>query len=138
MIHRQSPLRDSSARTSCARLGSSILRDLGDGGGVVSSIRGRFVREGLSGLWGEVGEVDEEEGDEGDNGELFVECESFRGQWKETEFVWTERGAGSLEGLGVSSWIEGGGWEQTISEESRGSSESALRLRGREWRGIDS
>jgi len=104
----------------------------------VSSIRGRFVREGLSGLRGEVGEGDEEEEGEGDNGELFTECESSRGQRREVGFVWTERGAGSFEGLGVSSWMEEGvGWEQTISEESRGSSESALRLRGREWRGID-
>lgn len=106
----------------------------------MSSIRGRFVREGLSGLRGEVGEGDEEEEGEGegDNGELFTECESSRGQRREVGFVWTERGAGSFEGLGVSSWMEEGvGWEQTISEESRGSSESALRLRGREWRGID-
>jgi hypothetical protein len=75
VIHRQSPLRDSSAGASCARFGSSFLRDFGDGGGVVSSIRGRFVREGLSGLRGEVGEGDEEAEGEGDddNGELFAE-----------------------------------------------------------------
>ena len=40
----------------------------------MSSIRGRFVREGLSGLRGEVGEGDEEEGEgDGDNGELLAE-----------------------------------------------------------------
>jgi len=116
------------------------LRDFGDEGGVASSIRGRFVRDGLSGLRGEVGEGEEEEeadAGDGDNGELFAECGSSRGQRREAEFVWTERGAGNLEGLGERSCMEAGGWEHTISEESRGSSESALRLRGREWRGID-
>ena len=41
----------------------------------MSSIRGRFDREGLSGLRGEIGEGDEEEDGEGDgdNGELFAE-----------------------------------------------------------------
>jgi hypothetical protein len=34
--------------------------------------------------------------------------------------------------------MEGEGCEQTMSVESQGSSESALRLRGREWRGMDS
>jgi hypothetical protein len=34
--------------------------------------------------------------------------------------------------------MEGEGWGQTMSVESQGSSESALRLRGREWRGMDS
>ena len=107
MIHRQSPLRDSSTGASCTRLDSSFLRDFGDGGGVVSSIRGRFVRDGLSNLRGEVGEGEEEEEEEeagnGDNGELFAECESSRGQRREAEFVWTERGAGNLEGLEESS-----------------------------------
>lgn len=105
---------------------------------MASSIRGRFIRDGLSGLRGEVGEGEEEEAGDGDNGELFAECESSRGQRREAEFVWTERGAGNLEGLEESSCMEAGGWEQTISVESSGSSESALRLRGREWRGIDS
>src|SRR5882757_10940962 len=53
VIHRQSPLRDSRAGISCMRLGSSFSRDFGDGGALVSSIRGRFVLEGLSGLSGE-------------------------------------------------------------------------------------
>ena len=132
MIHRQSPLSDSSAGRSCTRFGSSFLRDFGEEGGEESSIRGRFVREGLSGLRGDVGE------EEGDSGELFVECASSRGQRREAEFVWTERGAGSFEGLGLSSWMPGVGWGQAISVVSRESSESALRLRGREWRGIDS
>jgi hypothetical protein len=82
VIHRQSPLRDSRAGTSCARLGSCFLRDLGEGGGVVSSIRGRFVLEGLSGLR----EEGEEEG-EGDKGELFVEGPSSGGQRREAELV---------------------------------------------------
>lgn len=135
MIHRQSPLRDSSAGTSCARFGSSFLRDFGDGGGEVSSIRGRFVLDGLSGLRGEVGE--EEEG-EGDKGELVVEGPSSGGQRREAELVCTERGAGSLEGFGESSWMLGFGCGQTMSVLSQGSSESALRLRGSEWRGMDS
>jgi hypothetical protein len=107
------------------------LRDFGEEG---SSIRGRFVLEGLSGLSGDVGEVEDgEEDEEGDKGELVVEWASSGGQWREAVFVWTERGAGNFEGLGVSSWIaEGDGWEQTISGESQESSESALRLRGRE------
>jgi hypothetical protein len=132
VIHRQSPLRDSRAGKSCARLGSSSFRDFGDGGALVSSIRGRFVLEGLSGLSGEVGEGEEDEG------ELAVEWASSGGQRNEVGLVCTERGAGSLEGFGESSWMEGGGWGQTMSVESQGSSESALRLRGREWRGMDS
>jgi hypothetical protein len=72
-------------------------------------MRGRFVREGLSGLSGEVGEGDEEEEDEGDKGELFAECGSSRGQRRDAGFVWTERGAGSFEALGVRSWMEGVG-----------------------------
>ena len=83
------------------------MRDFGDGGGDASSIRGRFVLEGLSGLSGDVGEAeDEEEGEEdeeGDKGELFVEGPSSGGQCKEVVFVWTERGAGNFEGLGASS-----------------------------------
>jgi hypothetical protein len=77
----------------------------------VTSMRGRFVREGLSGLRGEVGEDEEEdeEAGDGDSGELFAECESFRGQRREEEFVWTERGAGNLEGLEESSCMEEGG-----------------------------
>jgi hypothetical protein len=134
VIHRQSPLRDSRAGMSCTRLTSSFLRDFGDGGGLASSIRGRFVLEGLSGLRGEVREEDEE----GDKGELLVEWPSSGGQRREAELVCTERGAGSLEGLGESSWMEGEGWGQTMSVESQESSESALRLRGREWRGMDS
>jgi hypothetical protein len=83
VIHRQSPLRDSRAGTSCARLSSCfLLRDFGDGGGEVSSIRGRFVLEGLSGLR-EEGEEDEE----GDKGELFVEGPSSGGQRREAELV---------------------------------------------------
>lgn len=102
-------------------------------------MRGRFVRDGLSGLRGEVGEGEEEEegAGDGDNGELFTEWGSCRGQRREAGFVWTERGAGNLEGLGESSCMDAGGWEHAISVESSGSSESALRLRGREWRGID-
>jgi hypothetical protein len=107
------------------------LRDFGEEG---SSIRGRFVLEGLSALSGDVGEV--EDGEEGDKGELLVPLSG--GQWSEAVLVWTERGAGNFEGLGGSSWMaEGEGWEQTMSAESQESSESALRLRGREWRGID-
>ena len=41
------------------RLGSSFLRDFGEEG---SSIRGRFVLEGLSALNGDVGEVAERKG----------------------------------------------------------------------------
>lgn len=109
------------------------MRDFGEEG---SSIRGRFVLEGLSGLSGDVGEVaegedaDGEEDEEGDKGELVVEWASSGGQCREAVFVWTERGAGSFEGLGVIA--DGEGWEQTMSGESQGSSESALRLRGRE------
>ena len=136
MIHRQSPLRDSRAGMSCARLGSSFLRDLGDEGGLVSSIRGRFVLDGLSGLRGEVGEGDDE--GEGDKGEFAVEGPSSGGQRREAELVCTDRGAGSFEGFGESSWMFGFGCGQTISVLSQGSSESALRLRGREWRGMDS
>ena len=136
MIHRQSPLRDSRAGMSCARLGSSFLRDFGDEGGLVSSIRGRFVLDGLSGLRGEVGEGDAE--GEGDRGELLVEGPSSGGQRREAELVCTDRGAGSLEGFGESSWMLGFGCGQTMSVLSQGSSESALRLRGREWRGMDS
>lgn len=134
MIHRQSPLRDSRAGMSCARLGSRSLRDFGEEGGLVSSIRGRFVLEGLSGLMGDVKEGESE----GDKGELLVEWASSGGQRREAELVCTERGAGSLEGLGERSWMEGFGWGQTMSVESQESSESALRLRGREWRGMDS
>lgn len=77
-------------------------------------MRGRFVLEGLSGLSGDVGETEDEEDvegdeDEGDNGELLVEGPSSGGQCKEVVLVWTERGAGNFEGLGASSWIEGGG-----------------------------
>lgn len=76
-------------------------------------MRGRFVLEGLSGLSGDIGEVeDEDDGDEdeeGDNGELLVEGPSSGGQCKEVVLVWTERGAGNFEGLGASSWMEGGG-----------------------------
>ncbi len=132
VIHRQSPLRDSREGKSCTRLGSSSFRDFGDGGPLVSSIRGRFVLEGLSGLSGEVGEGEEDEG------ELVVEWASSGGHRNEAGLVCTERGAGSLEGFGESSWMEGAGWGQTMSVESQGSSESALRLRGREWRGMDS
>jgi len=85
------------------------LRDFGDGGEQASSIRGRFVLEGLSALSGDVGETEDEEdadGDEdeeGDNGELLVEGPSSGGQCKEVVLVWTERGAGNFEGLGASS-----------------------------------
>jgi len=68
---------------SCGRFGSCFLRDFGDGGGVVSSIRGRFVLDGLSGL--REGEEDEE-GD-GDKGELLVEGPSSGGQRREAELV---------------------------------------------------
>ncbi len=134
VIDRQSPLRDSREGMSCTRLGSSFLRDFGDGGALVS-IRGRFVLEGLSGLRGEVGEGDEEEGDKG---ELVVEWPSSGGHRNEAGLVCTARGAGSFEGFGESSWMEGEGCGQTMSDESQGSSESALRLRGRGWRGMDS
>lgn len=130
VIHRQSPLSDSRPGISCVRLGSSFSRDFGDGG-VLVSIRGRFVLEGLSGLSGEAGEG------EGDKGELLVEWPSSGGHRNEAELVCTERWPGSLEGLGESSCIELVGWGQTMSDESQGSSESALRLRGREWRGMD-
>lgn len=132
VIHRQSPLRDSRACISCTCLGSSFLRDFGDGGALVSSIRGRFVLEGLSGLSGEAGEG------EGDKGELLAEWASSGDHRNEAGLVCTERGPGSLEGLGESSWMEGDGCGHTMSVLSQGSSESALRLRGREWRGMDS
>lgn len=133
VIHRQSPLRDSRAGMSWKRLGSSFSRDFGDGGALVSSIRGRFVLEGLSGLGsGEAGEG------EGDKGELLAEWPSSEGHRNEVGLVCTERWPGSLEGLEESSWMDGFGWGQTMSVESQGSSESALRLRGREWSGMDS
>ena len=97
VIHRQSPLRDSRAGISCKRLGSSFSCDFGDGGALESSIRGRFVLEGLSGLSGEVGEG------EGDNGELLAECPSSGGHRNEAGLVCTERWPGSLEGFGESS-----------------------------------
>jgi hypothetical protein len=84
-----------------------------------------------------MGEVREGD-DEGDKGELLVEGPSSGGQRREAELVCTERGAGSLEGFGESSWMEGFGCGHTMSVESQESSESALRLRGREWRGMDS
>jgi hypothetical protein len=95
VIHRQSPLRDSRPGISCTRLGSSFSRDFGDGGALVSSIRGRFVLEGLSGLSGEVGDGE----GEGDRGELLEEWPSSEGQRNEAGLVCTERGPGSLEGF---------------------------------------
>jgi len=51
-----------------------FLRDFRDGVGLLSSIRGRFVREGLSSFTGDVGDDEEEEGtEEGDSGELVAE-----------------------------------------------------------------
>lgn len=99
VIHRQSPLRDSRAEISWTRLGSSFFRDFGDGGALVVSIRGRFVLEGLSGLSGEVGEGE----GEGDKGELLAEWPSSGDHRNEAGLVCTERGPGSLEGLGESS-----------------------------------
>jgi hypothetical protein len=96
VIHRQSPLRDSRVGISCAQLVSIFSRDFGDGGALVSSMRGRFVLEGLSGLSGVVGE--------GDKGELLVEWPSSGGHRNEAGLVCTERWPGSLEeGFGESS-----------------------------------
>ena len=69
-------------------------------------------------------------GGEGDKGELLVEWPSSGGHRNEAGLVCTERWPGSLEGFGASSCMEGVGWGQTMSVESQGSSESALRLRG--------
>lgn len=81
VIHRQSPLRDSRAGISCAQLVSIFSRDFGDGGALVSSMRGRFVLEGLSGLSGVVGEGEE------DKGELLAEWPSSGGHRNEAGLV---------------------------------------------------
>ena len=125
VIHRQSPLRDSRAGTSCKRLGARFSRDFGEVGALVSSIRGRFVLDGLSGLG------------RGEVGEGVAEWPSSEGQRKEVGLVCTDRWPGSLDVFGESSWMEGVGCGHTMSVESQGSSESALRLRGREWSGMD-
>lgn len=70
---------------SWTRFGSSFLRDFGDVGMPASSIRGRFVREGLSGLRGDVGEGEDDE--EGSSGELFAEGPSSGGQCSEAVLV---------------------------------------------------